>query len=838
MKLFTFAVFVALSAAAGYAQTGEEAGQDVSVHLFATGVSRYSPGKWGVVGVRGVNPGNTDVSATVSVFLENDTRTQYTRRLWLPAAAIRRTWLPLRIPAALPPDAQAVNASAVVVLNTKDGQVIKRGSDVTLVTQFLLPLNVSSIQTGTIYRQPRLDAPPNLEDIDQDWDAYEMLVMTREATQDDRTTIDLAEAFFPPYIEAYHGLDQLLICSDRWLDDSAGSTALRGWVAQGGRVWVMLDRASMATLHALLGNATCCQVVDRVELTEFELETAEQSLVNADPFERWESERPVDFVRVLVTDAAQIHTRLDGWPAAFSMPLGAGEVLVTTLGPRGWRYEFQRFADPQPAGLPTSGPTRALRHLAGRFQVARPVSPVEQQGIRPLLQSQIGYQIPSRKLTGLILGGNCVVLFLVGVLLARWQKLEHLSWVLPVTALTTTGLMIAVARTNNVGVPAIASGFQLVDVLPATNEAHAKTLATLFSPDSTDLPLATTSFSAAVPELSDLEGTVKQVVWGDNGQAEWRNIGVASGSARLVEVDDHYALAERLSARGRFGPQGFEGRLQGVSAAGQTADAIIAFPPSPSAAVEFAADHQFLCREGRELAPHEYLTGVLLSDEQQRRQVFYRQLLKQSNDRLYPGVLTLFFWSDGWQIGASVPEAFQTRGSTLWAVPVDIERTPSGAAFVIPSTFITMRNAGGRFGGSGAYNPRTGEWTRDVNMATDSMFRFVLPRQVLPCQVGRATVTLKVHAPSREVKLQGVAAGSKTTIETLNSPSGVLQFVVEDPALLKVDEHGGLLFGVAVGSNQRATAGDSATSYPRDANFDNSTWQIDYLRVSVAGQVE
>ena len=77
----------------------------------------------------------------------------------------------------------------------------------------------------------------------------------------------------PPTEEAFDGVDHLIVASDRLADDPAGMRALRRWLEQGGRAWVMLDRVHPDTVAALLGDALDFEVVDHVGLTSFQIET-------------------------------------------------------------------------------------------------------------------------------------------------------------------------------------------------------------------------------------------------------------------------------------------------------------------------------------------------------------------------------------------------------------------------------------------------------------------------------------------------------------------------------------------------------------------------------------
>ena len=125
--------------------------------------------------------------------------------------------------------------------------------------------------------------------------------------------------------------------------------------------------------------------------------------------EPWDAEEPVEFVRVLV-DSVDVYSSIDGWPAAFSIPFGNGHVLITTLAARGWRYQFDPFAERTGPKRHTSGPTDALRNLASEFNQLASRQSVLGDELRPILSEQLGYRVPARSIAALILGLNCVVI--------------------------------------------------------------------------------------------------------------------------------------------------------------------------------------------------------------------------------------------------------------------------------------------------------------------------------------------------------------------------------------------------------------------------------------------
>src|SRR5262249_37128419 len=177
----------------------------------------------------------------------------------------------------------------------------------------------------------------------------------------------------PATAEAFEGIDHFVIASGRIGEDAAGTRALRHWLLRGGKVWVMLDRVEPEAVAGLLGDALDFQVVDRVGLTRFTIETRSGDRVVQDPAQAQQHERPVDFARVLLPPTERpIHT-VEGWPVWFMRRLGRGTVYFTTLGARAWYRQRKNPGDPKSPyhnflNLPM--PTPILDAFANRFHTA------------------------------------------------------------------------------------------------------------------------------------------------------------------------------------------------------------------------------------------------------------------------------------------------------------------------------------------------------------------------------------------------------------------------------------------------------------------------------------
>lgn len=824
--------------------SGQNAGDAnaIKTSLGAGGIGRYERGQWSAVTVNAYNGTSEEAEANISVFLEGDSRTQFTRRIWLPPNSIRKTWLPILPPRDIPSEQKVLHASTLNVVSSSNGDILSRKEGEQLVPEYYLLLDPPELHCGIISSR----AVPGQRDMisPREDEAYQTAVEVRMLHDGDRKIINFSDYFIAPYPEAYDALDQLIICSDQVASDSGGLAAMRNWIARGGRAWIMLDLLEMETIRTLLGNATPCEIVDRVELTNFTFETPGLGAIGSNPTEKWLAEEPVEFVRVL-TDSVEVHSTIDGWPAAFSVPFGNGQVLITTLAARGWRYQFDPFAEQSERDRRKSGPTDALRYLATRFnrQMSNDDLVLGDQ-LKPMLSEQLGYRVPSRSIAAAVLGLNCGVIVVAGIWLARREQLEYVAWVVLAATSLSALVLVSIGSANTSSIPATSSVLRLANVSSETNEIHADTLVAFYSPDTVELPLRVDLSGVVTPDMQDLVGVAKRAVWNDDGQASWEQVDVASGSVRFARAKESVVLEHSLRARATFGPNGLEGRITGLGQLGTPSDAIIASPPAPHSSVTINAQGTFQAGPDDLLSATEFLGGAMLSDEQQRRQTIYRRILAPQQGKLYPQRPSLLVWGDVFDLGLSSPEPFQQTGATLYTIPLDIGRTLPKHRFLVPPTFIRMANTTAKQGASAAYNPRTGEWMEDATHETRSFFQFLLPREVVPCEVQSVEITLKIHAPSRTVDLLGSRNNEQVVVETLESPSGVLTFTIDDPELLQVDAAGGLQFGVAVSSteSQRAEASRPKSQPPSDGSgktddsFEFSTWQIDYLHLQAVGE--
>lgn len=853
MKLRNRAIllFIILGAASwlGPLFAQSERGRSIQITAFPAGVGRYEPDQWASLGVQAGNTTESDGEALVAVYFGKDPQTQFARRMWVPAKSVRKTWMPVRIPETGDASGKSIEMTLLSLRDSPQGEIIERRPGLELLRSSMLTIDREPVKTAALYRKPLPDQRGAVHDADED--AYEWVAEARKLAGLSRIVMEFSDDFVPSHVAMWDSLDQVILCSDRIVDDSAGLANLRDWLHRGGQLCVFLDRVTADTIAALVGNSISFQVVDRVELDEFTIENT----ITWDPGrtrDKRRFEQPVELVRV-VTDVADIHSRVNGWPAAFRQRVGSGEILFVALGPRGWipppiQPGQEKLPENTDVDFRTSG---ALQYVAERFFQPR-AKEVDAKGIvEPMLQEQIGYRIPGRLLAASLLGLNCVGLIAMGWWCSRNHRLERLAWFLPGLAIAVTAMFLSIGRLNSKRVPPTVAFTQLVQVFPSTDQANVSGVAALYHQDSTPLSMSGGSGGIVYTTSQATDAAIRRIVWDDTDRGRWQNVVLPGSSVQFVTFRKPIRLTSPINAVGRFGPRGLEGRVVAGSAS-TLEDAVIANPPAPSLAVRVNSDGTFGGGKEDLLSAGQFIAQQMLSDVSRRRQDVYRQAVSAGEMSRFPTSPSLLGWSAPLACGLDWPADLQQTGEALLTIPLRFQRTPSGERFFLPATFIQVELASNDSGQSTTYNPRTGRWLQGVSRASRSRLRFRLPAEVLPCQVTNAELTIKINAPSRTLLVYSVVNGQEQLLREVPNPNGLYEVLVNRPEVLPTDVDQGLVFTIAVteAEDERQMREEhekaaNQTTQPVPGNFapapsrlvnSFSTWNIDYVRLNVNGQ--
>ncbi|MCO8124612.1 hypothetical protein NHH03_22935 [Stieleria sp. TO1_6] len=824
---------------------------DTSVNVSPTGVQRFAKGKWAAMSAVGINPSDQDTEEVVSVYLGDHPDLQFSRRFWLPAHSKRQTWLPIQIPPATPLRDQQITSSMMRIVDSGDGEVFTENRLGMPLTKRSLMLTNAEINTGLILEPPQWDGSGMSESSRAD--LYTMLYAARDSAINSSLELSLVNFrsdFLPPTHRSLDALDQMVIADDHLKHDTSGLLQLRQWLRDGGRIWIMLDRVASASVQTLLGDDMTFSTVDRVQWNDFQIEAGADRPGQPFESESWSSEIPVEMVRVM-GDFNEVSFQINGMPAAFWQPVGRGEVLFTTASTRAWMQ-------------PDQTPGRALYELSQRFFEPRMKAPRSGPAMIPMLDQEIGYQIPQRWIAGLVLGINALLILGFGCWWAFQRRLERMAILIPVSALTSAVLMILVGNHYAKSVPSTVATGQVVRVFDATDQAEVSTVHSVYSSDAGDLALKSNSGTLTLPLNLGDASQHQRLVWNDDQSSQSIGLTQPPGVVRHFFSDSTVLLDQPLKLRGTFDAKGFRGKLQGLGDR-KWEDAVIVASPGPATAVvadpserapssQDSADQPatLVATTDNLLAPDQFISGALLSDTQRMRQEFYRRVFATPEEQPFGRETSLLIWTDPLDLGDQFADRFARRGTALLSVPIQIDTPVPDADFQVPATFIRTETFAGHRGVSFVFNPRTGRWLSQLTKPTETELLFRFPAELATMTLKQVRLKIKLNAPSRSLIVQAMVDGQPTTVYEQSDPSGTIEFTIDRADALQWHRDHGLWLSIGISKTQQQVA--SATTDPADdldspadgnaavigetKEIESTTWQIDFIQMEAVGRIE
>ncbi|MBL6831992.1 MAG: hypothetical protein ISQ70_11320, partial [Pirellulales bacterium] len=261
-------------------------------------VRQHRADAWSVLSVQAEHtPGENEGEGgegMVSVYFPDTVDQQYVRRIWVPEGGQRLAFLPFRMPAGIPRSQGSVELQmASIEVGEGDREVFRRRAGNPLTDSILLSVDHDPVKTMAIYRRHSITSENRMDR--PDVDAIDMLHIARQTAKLSTNVTSYQEDLLPPWPEAFEQYQTMMLCGGRLAHDAAGLAAIRGWLRDGGRLWIMADRTPPSMLAAILGNRLDLTVVDRVELDSFEIQSplrrSGEVLVDSCEFET-----PVEFV--------------------------------------------------------------------------------------------------------------------------------------------------------------------------------------------------------------------------------------------------------------------------------------------------------------------------------------------------------------------------------------------------------------------------------------------------------------------------------------------------------------------------------------------------------------
>ena len=768
----------------------------------------------GVVEVVVTNTTGEDRDARVAIFYALQPDIQYARDVWVPARSALTTWVPVG-PAPPGPSASTSRELKFLLYDRAGGQgrqVAATGADRLRGrgVNYRRREPTTAVLADTEDEANPLTGPPAL------------LARAARHAIGLATEVSVVRSLpLPPTPDALAGVDVLAVAGNRLAADPPGRAAVRRWVLAGGTLWVMLDRTDPATVAAVLGDDADLAVAGRTGLTHFAVGRA-AGQVEA---ERREVEQPVAFARVVPGPADQVVHVVDGWPASFVRRVGRGKVVFTTLGPAGW---FRPRVDLGPAGPagpgrpPTRGgdgsspdphtpdfpvPLPPLQELAGELHPPPEPDPFPADVFRPLLTDAVGYSIVGPGTAAAVFAGCLVAAVGLALLVRRSSRPELAGWLAAGAAVLAGGIFVGLGERTRQAVPPTAAAAALVDVVPGSGEAVATGLYAVFHPSSGEADIGTRTGAELGLDAEGLEGQPRRRVQVDTDVWAWDDLGLPAGLR--VAPFRSARPAGKLKATVRFGPIGLEGRFDPGPYTDVT-DALVVTPAREPITLRLAADGAFTAGPSDTLPAGQYLAATVLSSTRQRRQEIYRQLLAGPMPRHLRNRDLLLAWAAPPGLPVEPDQGARVFGTALLAVPLEFDRTPAGTRVVVPRAFVRVRRL---------YDGKLDPVPAGSNLPADLRLRFEVPPSVRPLAVDRATVTLRLHAVGRPVKVSGVADGRLVPLWEGVGPVEPIRLDLSDPRLLKADADGALYLNVSIGPAEGTT----------------DPWKIDALGLELAG---
>ncbi len=646
---------------------------------------------------------------------------------------------------------------------------------------------------------------------------YEMVVSSRIVSGNSRITLGFEPNSLPLNFSDWQDVGLIVISDPAVFDDLAAVEALRRYVNDGGRVWVMLDRVPCRLVRPLLGNGQVCEELDEVQLTSFAVSVASKIMDLSDKDLQIETDQPVRLKRVMQTGGEVSH-EVEGWPAAIWMQVGYGELLLTTLSSGGWIMPgSESTVDPQ---LGTEYKTRAWAFtLASEAHEIRHYKPLTAKVDYPL--QFIGNPVLPRSLVGSLL--LAFVLLLAGVAVALWRfgEVSRIGLVAPVLSVACGGLLFASSSWIRRDIPETVAKLQVVQVTEDGSTAAIREQAAMHVASERAMALVSQVDGLAVADASVQSG-IKRFTRGDFQQWELSNLAWPLGTWRYSA--DYATGTEACIAEGRLTSGGLELRVpSGLPS--DLSDPVISFVPGVPM-IGTARDQTILADGGLIADGERWIRGTIISDEQRRRMEVYREFFRADEQTPLPR-RTLFGWTKPWPTAEWGIDLLQS-GSALVGLPIHLQRPPLGSQVLLPSGLIQLRKNPAYRSQTAALSSATGKWTAGMAMGVESNLQFVLPPEVVPFAAQSLDLALDMKAPHRTVRLVAqVPDAEPIEIVRLDGPSVPWQSTVTDPRILQAARDGTVDVGLVIGDRNDLQEGESSTTVV--------TWQIDSFRASLRG---
>ncbi len=752
----------------------------------AVGAGRFPAHTWGLMTLTVDNAEAQARQFFGVVATDQQSATQFVADLWLPP----RSRLVCSVPFYIAEIERNTRSIPVTVLLTPQDQ-----PNLALSRQpALLIADHSSTRMGLVHDS----ANEVVIDLSQ--------AVRKSAGQDDRLVFMRTNAL-PGQAMAYQALHQMLLAHSQLRLDGAQVAALRQWLVQGGRLWIMADLVPGELLDALLMEDESLAQVSRVELHELTIEGEGAKT-------QISSERPIALVRVLPSEGWQVMQRVEGWPASLRRQVGQGVIVVTTLGARAWVDDGKKL--------------RASAEPVTRVVMQKQATSTSDlvRWDRFLLE-QIGYRVISRTVVLSVLAGFLVTYLLTGLCLHRQGRMEHMGWIGAILAVVGGAVLLGLGVMHRQDTPSTVVSGSMVEVVPAQRLMLADGQMQIYARQQDDSARIEASRGGEfLPTVIDRTGRemigAGRMIWTDMDRWQWERLSLPENAVASARFANGIMMSEPAGATLRFGAQGLAVEATG-DWVGAMEDVIIVGPTGKLAA-KSTGGGQWSAGPAEVLGSGQYIKGVMSGQQQVLRQNIYRTLFEPPATgeammqetrmgRGSSGMVSLWKaqkpmllgWSNAVPMGLSTTLEARRVGWSLVRMPLEIERPAEGARILVPDAMVKFEVSRGEAQAAGdgkqrtarvgrlttAYDENRGQWLA-INQGGTVPVKFSLPVELLPVKWEEARLWIDIRAAGRTVELKLAQGEQSATLIKRDSPLGRYEVVISAEQLSQVETQGSI----------------------------------------------
>ncbi len=641
---------------------------------------------------------------------------------------------------------------------------------------------------------------------------YEAAMASRIDAELSKDCIGLDGLQFPTSQNDWKNTDVLMLAEPGPLRDANTLGSLKSFLNSGGRIWVMLDSIDTQAIEPLLEPTQQIRTIDSVKLTEFQVATNGISVAPQDT--KVIVEDPVILKR-LMQEGGTVKHSIEGWPASILMPVGRGELIITSLESSAWIQPRKNQLSDDPFYRSDYELKPWAKNLIDSIQVKRSGNLVTLKDLDYPLE-KIGNPVVPRSLVAGILLSFCTALVGLSIWRLTARDAKAMGWIAPALAVGASLPLVYLAWSQKRDIPAMVSLFQLVQ-LESKSGATLKESAAVYLPQNSSMSLESKLLGYAIPDPK-IQSGIKSIVTEDIDKWQMTNLDWPTGTWRYqteVSLPDVQAIA-----KAEFGSEGVRIQLPD-NLPSKVLNPVVAYVPGAPVLGSPISDSQILIDGAYPAEGERWTLDAIVGDEQRRRSAIYRKAL-ESTDRTQTLSRMVLGWTDLFDQAPQWNSQIEKRGAALVSMPLSLSRPAPGVKIAVPYPFIDIQIS--RDGNSSpVFLEGTGRWISQSSNRAETSLEFRLPQEVLPLKPTEIDFDWELQAPRRKVKLSWIRSSDRSLVEivSFDGPSLPWKSKITDPQLLEELQDGLLTLRLEVAEDQEA-----GSSIP---------WRIKHLRLKVHG---